>query len=116
MTDSSLNLLSGTVDLLILKSLTWEAKHGYSISEWIDSVTIEFKLREDVTFTNGEAFNADTVLFSFDQLLDPEIGGVEQVNQDRIETELPLQSVPVTDTTPSKHPPTKHSTTNRYQS
>jgi len=57
--------------------------------EWIDAVTIEFKLRDDVTFTNGEPFNADTVLFSFDQLLDPEIGGVElsnrSANMDRVE-------------------------------
>ena len=28
---------------------------------WIDDRTIEFKLREDVTFHNGEAFNAGTV-------------------------------------------------------
>jgi peptide/nickel transport system substrate-binding protein len=57
--------------------------------EWIDPVTIEFKLREDVSFTNGEPFNADAVLFSFDQLLNPEIGGVElsnrTANMDRVE-------------------------------
>ncbi|MBT8217390.1 MAG: hypothetical protein HKN74_09885 [Acidimicrobiia bacterium] len=49
--------------------------------EWIDPTTIEFKLREDVTFTNGEPFNADAVLFSFEKLLDPEIGGVELSNR-----------------------------------
>jgi len=49
MTDSNLNLLRGTVDLLILKSLTWEAKHGYSISEWIDAVTDGTLLMEEGT-------------------------------------------------------------------
>jgi peptide/nickel transport system substrate-binding protein len=49
--------------------------------DWIDEVTIEFKLRDDVTFTNGEAFNADAVVFSFEQLLNPEIGGVELSNR-----------------------------------
>lgn len=39
MTDRNPNLLRGTVDLLILKALTWEAKHGYAVSEWIDAVT-----------------------------------------------------------------------------
>jgi PadR family transcriptional regulator PadR len=33
------NLVRGTLDLLILKSLTWEPRHGYGISEWIESVT-----------------------------------------------------------------------------
>ena len=33
------NLVRGTLDLLILKALTWEPRHGYGISEWIESVT-----------------------------------------------------------------------------
>jgi len=39
MTDSNLNLLSGTVDLLILKALSFEPKHGYAVSEWVEAVT-----------------------------------------------------------------------------
>jgi PadR family transcriptional regulator PadR len=31
----SLGLLQGTVDVLILKTLTWSAMHGYGISQWI---------------------------------------------------------------------------------
>jgi PadR family transcriptional regulator len=49
MTNTSLNLLRGTVDLLILKSLTWEARHGYAISEWIDTVTEGTLLMEEGT-------------------------------------------------------------------
>jgi PadR family transcriptional regulator, regulatory protein PadR len=30
-----LDLLQGTVDVLILKALTWQPMHGYAISRWI---------------------------------------------------------------------------------
>ncbi len=33
------HLLRGTLDLLILKSLTWGPRHGYSVSEWIEGIT-----------------------------------------------------------------------------
>jgi transcriptional regulator len=32
---SDLSLLQGTVDVLILKTLTWKSLHGYGISEFI---------------------------------------------------------------------------------
>ena len=35
MARESLGLLQGTVDVLILKTLTWSAMHGYGISQWI---------------------------------------------------------------------------------
>jgi PadR family transcriptional regulator PadR len=35
MARESLGLLQGTVDVLILKTLTWSAMHGYAISQWI---------------------------------------------------------------------------------
>jgi transcriptional regulator len=38
MTDP-LNLLKGTVDLLILKALQGGPRHGYAVAEWIGSVT-----------------------------------------------------------------------------
>jgi len=43
------NLVRGTLDLLILKSLTWEPKHGYGISEWIEVVTEGALLMEEGT-------------------------------------------------------------------
>ena len=35
MTDSRLRLLKGTLDLLILKTVSWGPAHGYAISRWI---------------------------------------------------------------------------------
>lgn len=43
------NLVRGTLDLLILKSLSWEPRHGYGISEWIESVTDGSLLMEEGT-------------------------------------------------------------------
>src|SRR5688500_8221049 len=33
--DGALGLVQGTVDVLILKTLTWSPMHGYAISQWI---------------------------------------------------------------------------------
>ncbi|WP_127143899.1 ABC transporter substrate-binding protein [Pelagibacterium montanilacus] len=38
----------------------------------IDETTWEFKLREDVSFHNGEPFNADSVVASLERVIDPE--------------------------------------------
>src|SRR6266568_4209967 len=38
-----------------------------------DPTTIEFKLRQGVFFHNGEPFNAASVKFSIERLLDPEL-------------------------------------------
>lgn len=35
------NLMRGTLELLILKSLSWGPQHGYGIAEWIASMTDE---------------------------------------------------------------------------
>ena len=35
MAGETLGLVQGTVDVLILKTLTWEPMHGYGISQWI---------------------------------------------------------------------------------
>ncbi len=48
--------------------------------EWIDDLTIEFKLREGVTFHNGEAFNADDVVYTVDFVANPENGVKTQRN------------------------------------
>lgn len=37
----------------------------------IDDKTVEFKLRKDVKFSNGEAFNADDVVFTLNYIVDP---------------------------------------------
>ena len=35
----ALSLMQGTVDVLILKALTWAPMHGYAISQWIGGRT-----------------------------------------------------------------------------
>lgn len=44
--------------------------------EWIDDLTLELKLREGVTFHNGEAFTADDVVYTVDFVAD-EANGVK---------------------------------------
>jgi len=35
MAPASLDLLQGTLDVLVLKALTWGARHGYAVAAWI---------------------------------------------------------------------------------
>jgi transcriptional regulator len=37
----SLDLLQGTLDLLILKTLSWGPAHGYAVARWIQQLTGE---------------------------------------------------------------------------
>ena len=39
MLDRDGGLLRGTLDLLVLKALTWGPRHGYAIAEWVHGVT-----------------------------------------------------------------------------
>jgi DNA-binding PadR family transcriptional regulator len=42
-----LDLLQGTLDVLVLKTLTWGARHGYAIARWIRETTGNELLIED---------------------------------------------------------------------
>ena len=39
MTKTPIDLLQGTLDLLVLKTLSWGPAHGYSIARWIEQLT-----------------------------------------------------------------------------
>jgi PadR family transcriptional regulator PadR len=39
MATSALDLMPGTVDILVLRTLAWEAMHGYAISQFVRSRT-----------------------------------------------------------------------------
>ena len=46
MADESLPLLKGTLDVLVLKTLSWQPMHGYGVSRWIrrrsgEALTVE---------------------------------------------------------------------------
>jgi PadR family transcriptional regulator, regulatory protein PadR len=37
--DESLDLLKGTLDVLVLKALNWGPRHGYAVARWIEDAT-----------------------------------------------------------------------------
>jgi transcriptional regulator len=37
--DDGLDLLKGTLDVLVLKALTWGPRHGYAVARWLDDAT-----------------------------------------------------------------------------
>ncbi len=39
MDDLDVSLMRGTLDLLILKAVSWGPRHGYAIVEWIEQAT-----------------------------------------------------------------------------
>jgi transcriptional regulator len=47
MPSQDLQLLQGTLDLLILKTLSWDARHGYAIARWIRETTDDALQVED---------------------------------------------------------------------
>ncbi|SEP84133.1 peptide/nickel transport system substrate-binding protein [Ignavigranum ruoffiae] len=59
----------------IYDTLLWTDKDGEIVNrigeswEWLDDETLEVKIREGVTFHNGEELNADDVVFTFDRIV-----------------------------------------------
>ena len=45
----SLDLLQGTLDLLVLKTLSWGPAHGYAIARWIEDTSGDAVLIEDMS-------------------------------------------------------------------
>ena len=39
MADAEIDLLRSSLDLLILKALSWGPRHGYAVAEWIEFAT-----------------------------------------------------------------------------
>ena len=39
MPDHSIDFLKGTLDLMVLKTLSWAPSHGYGIARWIEQCT-----------------------------------------------------------------------------
>lgn len=52
MTDAPLDLLQGTLDVLILKTLTWGPMHGYGVAHWIRQRTAdELRIEDGALYT-----------------------------------------------------------------
>src|SRR5215211_3186931 len=49
MAEMELHILRESVDLLILKALTWGPRHGYAIAEWVERATNSTLLLEEGT-------------------------------------------------------------------
>lgn len=68
------NVVRNIFDTLTVLSADLQETLPSLATEWIaiDDNTWEFKLRDDVEFSNGEPFNAEAVKFSVDRILDPD--------------------------------------------
>ena len=51
--DDTLDLLKGTLDVLVLKALTWGPRHGYAVARWIEDAT-----RGTLTIEEGALYHA----------------------------------------------------------
>ncbi|RFC62040.1 ABC transporter substrate-binding protein [Fulvimarina endophytica] len=69
-------------DTLVYRDPSSNEYKGLLAESWerIDDRTLEFKLRQGVTFHNGEAFNADDVVYTLNFVADPENGVTTQQN------------------------------------
>ena len=53
MRDDSLDLLKGTLDVLVLKALTWGPRHGFAVASWIEDATKGALLVEEGALYHG---------------------------------------------------------------
>ena len=52
MRDDDLELLQGTLDVLVLKTLSWGPRHGYSVARWIGETSgAELQIEEGALYT-----------------------------------------------------------------
>ena len=49
MSESELNVFRNSLDLVLLKALTWGPRHGYAVAEWIEQATDATVLVEEGT-------------------------------------------------------------------
>jgi PadR family transcriptional regulator len=50
---ASLDLLQGTLDVLVLKALSWGPRHGYAVASWIRATT-----DDDLNIEDGALYTA----------------------------------------------------------
>ena len=53
MARDDLELMQGTLDLLVLKALTWGPLHGYGVARWVGTTT-----RDDLRIDEGALYTA----------------------------------------------------------
>jgi peptide/nickel transport system substrate-binding protein len=69
-------------DALLYRDMATGEYKGNLATEWkwVDQTTLELKLRQGVKFHNGEAFDADDVVFTFNHAVDPKNDTKAQAN------------------------------------
>lgn len=60
------------------------APHVATSWEYIDDTTIEFKIRDDITFHDGESLTAEDVVYSVERITDPEFNSPQLGQFDQI--------------------------------
>lgn len=69
------NVVSNIYDPLVIRDDNMSIIPGLAVSwEPLDETTWRFKLREGVSFHNGEPFDAEAVKFSLERVIDPDQG------------------------------------------
>ncbi len=52
MADADLELMQGTLDLLVLKALMWGPRHGYAVARWVRETTDDdLQIEEGALYT-----------------------------------------------------------------
>lgn len=75
--DSDYDVYCQIYETLIKSDVNGNLVPGLAESwEVVDDTAVSFKLREDVKFHDGSAFNAEAVKANFDYFMDPEVGCV----------------------------------------
>ncbi|MFO8059833.1 MAG: ABC transporter substrate-binding protein [Bacillota bacterium] len=80
------NVCINIYDTLLMRDLDANIIPALAESyENLDDSTWEFRLRDDVTFHNGEAFDAESVKFTLERILDPEMNSPQMPHLSSIE-------------------------------
>jgi len=77
------NIFDGLVTRTTDNRVVLEIAQAY---RWVDEKTIEFDLKQDVFFHNGETLTAEDVVFTVERILYQEIGGPRQVFLKEVES------------------------------
>ena len=80
------NVVINIYDTLLMMDLDSNIVPALAESyEALDDTTWEFKLRDDVVFHNGEAFDAESVKYTIERILDPEMNSAQVAHISAIE-------------------------------
>jgi peptide/nickel transport system substrate-binding protein len=94
---ASFQVLENVYDTLVQPGddLTMEPALAESWTVSDDNLTWTFTLREGVTFHNGRAFGADDVVYSFERIMDPDVGAANAWRFEAVEEVVAVDDLTV---------------------